>query len=203
MTSVAEPTATPRVDWRVIVRSGLILGVITTVGVWLFAMLTGATSGFARTIVQSVLVLLGGVVFAFGPALLFRPRDVDTIAWASMIGLLGALFFTVFDTAILRPLDTYSWKWDAIGGGSGFWYIPVWWMGAALLAWLGAWGVAINSPGDGNVNPPIGQTLVITLVLAALLMVLGIVPFTAASAALAFSLALVIQVALSSVFRKG
>jgi len=102
-------------------------------------------AGTTEIIVQSVLVLVGGAVFAYVPSMLLRPRDTDGIAWAAMIGLLGALVFTVIDTVLLRPMNLYHWTWDAIGGGSGFWYIPVWWMGAVFLAWLGAWVVAASS----------------------------------------------------------
>ena len=162
-----------------------------------------ALSGTGETLVQSVFILLGGVVFAYLPSRLQRPRDADTIAWAAMIGLLGALFFTVIDTVALRPIDLYHWTWDALGGGSGFWYVPVWWMGSAFLAWLGAWIVAKSSE-TTEPNFPLlaGQSVAIGVVVAVILIVTRIVPFHSAGVALGFTLGLVIHVPLSGVMRK-
>ena len=42
------------------------------------------------------------------------------------------------DIILLRPFHAYPWTWDAIGGGSTWWYLPIWWMLGTLLAWLGA-----------------------------------------------------------------
>jgi hypothetical protein len=46
--------------------------------------------------------------------------------------------FSVIDIVLFRPLKAYPWTWDAIGGGSSWWYLPVWWMLGTFLAWMGA-----------------------------------------------------------------
>jgi hypothetical protein len=116
------------------------------------------------------------------------------------VGLLGALVFTVIDTAMLRPANLYHWSWDEIGGGSGFWYIPVWWMASAVLAWLGAWIVAIVARGGREPMPLVIGLL--TAGLAVALFGLGVavrlLPFHAASVALAFAVGLVVHVALAA-----
>jgi len=38
---------------------------------------------------------------------------------------------------VLRPFQAYPWTWDAIGGGSTWWYLPIWWMLGTFLAWTG------------------------------------------------------------------
>ncbi len=91
MTSAIEPAARGRHDARSILTAAAKLGLVTVVGVVIFALLSRALGGAAETIVQSALVLLGGAVFAYFPAATVRPRDVDTVAWAALIGLLGAL----------------------------------------------------------------------------------------------------------------
>ena len=203
MTSVAE-TSSAHPHWRVVVRAGAQVGVVTAVGVAIFALMSRGMEGTSETLVQSVLVLVGAAVFAYLPSMLLRPRDVDSIAWASLIGLLGALVFTVIDTAIFRPMNLYHWTWDAIGGGSGFWYIPVWWMGSAFLAWLGAWVVATSSRQTEAPVPAIaGQTVGIGVVLGAILMATGLVPFHSAGFALAFTIGLVLHVPLAGVMHKG
>ncbi|HET7039265.1 MAG TPA: hypothetical protein VFH97_05215, partial [Gemmatimonadales bacterium] len=121
MTAVAEPVV-DRADVRTVLTGGILLGVLTTIGVVAFALLSRALSGATEDVVRAVLILAGGIAFSYLPAVWIRPRTVDGIAWAALVGLLGALAFTVLDTAILRPLNLYHWTWDAIGGGSGFWY---------------------------------------------------------------------------------
>jgi hypothetical protein len=148
---------------------------------------------------QAVLVIAGGAVFSYLPSAWVRPRGADAIAWASMLGLLGAAAFTVFDTALLRPLDLYHWTWDEIGGGSGFWYVPVWWMGSAFLAWLGGMITArTGAPLTAG-----AQTAGLAVVLFAIIAATGIAPFHAAVAALALTIALVIHVPLASVLSRG
>ena len=199
MTAAVHPT-TDRSEVRTILLGGIRLGVLTTVGVVVFALLARALSGPVEVVVQAILLLLGGVVFSYVPSLSTRPRTMDGIAWAAMVGLLGALVFTVLDTAILRPAHLYHWTWDRIGGGSGFWYVPVWWMGSAVLAWLGAWNVAIAGRGDREPAPLVLGLL--TAGLAVVLFGLGVavrlLPFHAAAVALAFAVALVLHVALAA-----
>ncbi len=203
MTSAAQLASDTQSDWRSMVRSGVIVGAVTAAGVVLFALLSRVMSGTSEIFVQSLLVVLGGAVFAYLPSVLLRPRDTDTIAWTAMVGLLGALVFTVIDTVVLRPVDLYHWTWDAIGGGSGFWYISVWWMGAAFLAWLGAWMVAKTSNGgESNVLVTAAQTIGIGLVISLILMVTGVIPVHSAGFALGFTLGLVLHVPLSGVMRK-
>lgn len=195
MTARAEST-TERTDARTLVQGGLLLGLLTAVGVAFFALVSRALSGPVELGVQAVLVLVGGVLFAYWPAAVVRPASTDGVAWAALVGLLGALAFTVLDTALLRPFGLYHWSWDQIGGGSGFWYIPVWWMGSAVVAWLGAWAAAASGAVEpGQLVPPAVRTAAIALVLFAILGV-AVAPFTSAVMALAFVLALPLNVAL-------
>jgi hypothetical protein len=199
MTAAVQPNV-DRSDVRGILTGGLQLGALTTVGVVAFALLSRALTGTVEVVVQSVLVVVGGVVFAYLPSRSVRPRTVDGIAWASLVGLLGALAFSVVDTAVLRPLHLYHWTWDRIGGGSGFWYLPVWWMGSAFLAWLGAWIVAMAARGDRE-PATLGLGLlsaVLGVVLFGLSAAMGWLPFHAASLALTFSIGLVVHVALAA-----
>jgi hypothetical protein len=203
MTSAAEPLG-ERADVRTIVVGGVILGLLTAVGVVAFALLSRAVHGTTLTVVQSLLVLVGGVIATYFPALRIHPRSADGVAWASLVGLLGALTFTVVDTAVLRPVGIYSWTWDRIGGGSGFWYIPVWWMGAAVLAWLGAWALSLTAAGAQGVEAVrrAGMTIVVAAVVFAVLVVSRAAPATTAIVALAYAVAVVLGVPLAAVARR-
>ena len=193
------PTApVDRSDWRLIVFGGAGIGVATAIGVALFAFLSRMLDGTAETIVQAVLILVGGGVCAFLPAHWIRPRSVDGIAWAALLGLVGALSFAVLDIGVLRPLGTYRWSWDLIGGGSGYWYLPVWFMGSAVLAWLGGWIVAGQRRSSGGPLMAAAQAEGLAIVLFGVLVVV-VGPFHAGMMALAYALALVVLIPLSAV----
>lgn len=199
MTSAVHLTTEERYDVRTMVGGGIKLGLLTAAGVVVFALVSRALGPgtFERTL-QSLFVLAGAAVASYLPASWVRPRSTDGIAWAALLGLLGALAFTVVDTAVLRPLTIYHWTWDAIGGGSGFWYVPVWWMGSAVLAWLGAWVVAAAARGGAKaVWMSAAQTAGLAIVLLGMLTVTGLAPFHPAVMALAFALGLPLHVAIA------
>ncbi|HEX9729467.1 MAG TPA: hypothetical protein VGA37_13250 [Gemmatimonadales bacterium] len=204
MTTAVHPADSDRSDVRTIVGSGVILGIVTTIGVVAFALLSRSLDGTGEIITQSVLIMGGGVMFSFFPAMRSRPRSADGIAWAALIGLLGALVFTVFDAAALRPVHLYHWTWDEIGGGSGLWYIPVWWMGSALLAWLGSMVVGYSARSGRDPQPlMVGvQTAGLGVILFGITAAMGILPFHPAVAALAFTVALILHVPLSAVMHR-
>jgi hypothetical protein len=87
-------------------------------------------------------VAIGLAATAFLPAIWTRPRTIEGIAGAAGIGLGAALAFLVIDVIVLQPIGTYTNRWWEVGGGSNWWYHPVWWMGSSLIAWLGAFVVA-------------------------------------------------------------
>lgn len=198
MTSPAQAAAAPQTDVRTIVGGGIKLGIATAAGVVVFALLSRALTGQTEIIVQSLLVLVGGTVFAYAPSYWVRPRGVDAVAWAATLGLLGSVAFTVIDTAILRPANLYHWTWDAIGGGSGFWYIPVWWMGSCFLAWLGAWVHSMAASRGGNLVNAATQTAGLSVLLLAAFTLSGLAPFHAAVAALAYTVALILYVPIAA-----
>jgi len=201
MTSLAAPAVTSQTDVRTIVGGGIKLGIATAIGVVAFALLSRTLAGRAEVVVQSLLILAGGTVFSYAPSYWVRPRGVDAIAWAALMGLLGSVAFTIVDTVVLRPVDLYHWTWDAIGGGSGFWYVPVWWMGSCFLAWLGAWVHSLAAARGRNVASAAMQTAGLAVLLFVALTVSGLAPFHGAVAALAYALALVVHVPVAAVLR--
>ena len=200
MTAAVSP-AHDRADARAMLMSGCQLGLLTVLGVAAFALLSRVLTGATEVVVQAALVAAGGVVFSYFPSIGVRPRTVDGIAWASMVGLLGALVFTVVDTAVLRPLDLYHWTWDAIGGGSGFWYIPVWWMGSAVLASLGALTVATLARGGREPSPLATGLLTggLAILLFGVVAALRLLPFHSAVMALVFAVGQVLHAGFAAV----
>jgi len=134
----------------------------------------------ARGVVEALIVLGTGVLAAFLPARWTAPRGADGIAGAAAIGLVGTIVFSAIDIIVLRPLKAYPWTWDAIGGGSSWWYLPVWWMLGTFLAWMG--GIVTASAGARG-----GET---TLARRALPVVIATVIGAVVARLLAFGIAL-------------
>jgi hypothetical protein len=138
MSAAATPAPSDRSDFRTVTTGGAKLGVATAIAVVLFlAAARHLPPGAGRAAVEALIVLAAAVAAAFLPAWWTAARGIEGIAGAAATGLVGAVVFSVIDVAVLRPLHAYPWTWDAIGGGSSWWYLPVWWMLGTFLAWMG------------------------------------------------------------------
>lgn len=154
---MAAPSSAPtahvafdRSDFRTVTLGGAGVGLVTGVLVVAFlaaSRLVPETAG-ARGVVEALIVLAGGVLAAFLPATWTAPRGGDGIAGAAAIGLVGTIVFSAIDIIVLRPFKAYPWTWDAIGGGSTWWYLPVWWMLGTFLAWMGGIVTAAAPAGE-------------------------------------------------------
>src|SRR6266571_2453605 len=139
MSATAAPAGTDRSDFRTVTVGGAKMGVITALAVVLFlaaSRLVPATGGL-RSGVEALIVLAAGVAASFLPAQWSAARQVEGIAGAAATGLVGTIVFMAIDIVVFRPLKAYPWTWDAIGGGSTWWYLPIWWMLGTFLAWTG------------------------------------------------------------------
>lgn len=131
-------SATDRSDFKHILVSGTKVGVITGVAV-ILALLVGRLlpGGLPRDLLLSVVVLVAAVLTSLLPAHWAVSRNTEGIAGAAAMGLWGTVAFMAIDIVLLRPVRAYPWTWDAIGGGSTWWYLPLWWMLGTYLAWMG------------------------------------------------------------------
>jgi len=137
MSATAAP-APDRSDFRTVTLGGVLIGVVTGVAVVLVVAASRTlVAGIAVGGVQALVVLAAGVVVAFLPAQWTAARGTEGIAGAAAVGLVGTVVFSAIDIVLLRPFKAYPWTWDAIGGGSTWWYLPVWWMLGTFLAWMG------------------------------------------------------------------
>ncbi len=101
------------------------------------------------------------------PGLWTRPRTIEGIAGAAGIGLGATGVFLLVDVVLLQNIGTYTNRWYEIGGGSNWWYHPVWWMVGTFIPWMGAWLLANQTNRNGR--PSVGQALITILVLAVLI----------------------------------
>lgn len=138
MTAPAQAVTAERTDARSAVMRGLQLGVITALAVVVFVKGGELIGDVATPWFGMVVVFTTGCVVSLLPARWVGARTGDGIAAAALVGLVGTAAFSLIDIALLRPLTLYSWRWDAVGGTSGWWYLPVWWMLGTFVAWMGA-----------------------------------------------------------------
>jgi len=140
MSAPAAPLPSDRSDFRTVTLGGAGIGLVTGVAVVFFLAASQRVpdTGGLRDAVEALIVLAAGVMVAFLPASWTVPRSTEGIAGAAAIGLVGTIVFSAIDIIVLRPFKAYPWTWDAIGGGSTWWYLPVWWMLGTFLAWMGA-----------------------------------------------------------------
>jgi hypothetical protein len=155
-----------------IVAGSIKLGLIETLLVLVFSLASRFLDGVLETIVCALIVIVGLAVVTMLPGLWTRPRTIEGIAGAAGIGLGATAVFLLMDVMLLQNIGTYSNRWQEIGGGSNWWYHPVWWMVGTFLPWLGAWILAIQVDRKGRPNPVTG--LLIAFALAVLVGALAV-----------------------------
>lgn len=174
MTSTAEleseydATAVP-----LIVLGSIKLGLLESVLVLLFSLASRFLAGVPETIVCGLIILVGLAAVTMLPGLWTRPRTIEGIAGAAGIGLGAAGVFLLLDVMLLQNIGTYTHRWLDIGGGSNWWYHPVWWMVGTFLPWMGAWIIANQRERRGQ--PAVGPALLLALGFTALVGVAAVV----------------------------
>jgi hypothetical protein len=136
--STSAVATTDRSDFRNVLVSGTKVGVVTGITVVAYLVLIRFLPvGVARDAILSLLVLAAGVLVSLLPGEWAGARNTEGVAGAAAIGLWGSIAFMAIDVLLLRPFKAFPWTWDAIGGGSTWWYLPIWWMLGTFLAWMG------------------------------------------------------------------
>jgi len=193
-----------RSEFRHILISGTIVGAAIAAAVVVFLLVAWLLpAGVLASLLLMLIVLAGGALAAFLPASFATSRTVQGIASAAAIGLWGTIVFMAIDIILLRPFKAFPWTWDAVGGGSTWWYLPIWWMLGTFLAWMGAIVTAGRAVRAGNTAirslaiAPLGGGLA-----AALGLGLGGLMLMPVAAGLGFAVTLVIF-ALIVLSRKG
>lgn len=167
MTSAVHPHAGhDQTQLTAVLRYGAILGLLQTVSVFAFSLVSRFLEGVPELLLGSVIVVAGIAATTALPGLWTRARTIEGISGAAGLGLFATVVFTLTDSFVLQWIGTYTNRWREIGGGSNWWYLPIWWMVGTYLPWLGAWALA-NTAGDGE--PATGKVLGISLVLAVLI----------------------------------
>ncbi len=161
-----------RTEIPALVRAALKLGVLQAVLVALFSVVSRYLDGPIELIPGALIVVVGLIATTVLPGLWTRARTVEGIAGAAAIGLGATVVFMVIDVALLQPLGFYTNRWREIGGGSNWWYLPVWWMVGTYLPWMGAWILANQSEKSGTTS--VGALVVTAFAFTVLSALVGI-----------------------------
>ena len=141
-------------DIPAIVRGSVKLGLIEAAIVLVISLVSHLLpNGPLQTILLGLIVLVGLAGVTLLPGLWTRPRTIEGIAGAAGIGLGAAITFLLIDVTLLQNIGTYGHRWLDLGGGSNWWYHPVWWMVGTFLPWFGSWMLANQLVKSGNVSP--------------------------------------------------
>jgi hypothetical protein len=156
-------------DVPAIVRGAVKLGLLESVTVLLVSLVSHLLpNGALQTVVLAVIVFAGLAAVTLLPGLWTRARTIEGIAGAAGIGLGAAVVFLLVDVTLLQNIGTYGHRWLDVGGGSNWWYHPVWWMVGTFLPWFGAWMLANQAVKSGEVSPvaAFGMALALAVVCA-------------------------------------
>jgi len=185
MTATAAPSssATDRSDFRTVLVGGTKVGALAAVAVVLCALVVQVVppprTGGLRQGLLALIVLAAAVSASLLPGRWVRAQSAEGVAGAAAMGLWGTVVFMAIDIALLRPLNhlvtIYPWTWDAVGGGSSWWYLPIWWMLGTFLAWMG--GIVTAGQASRGEQPVVKTALPIlvgAVVLAAVARLVGL-----------------------------
>ncbi len=187
MTATAAPSssATDRSDFRTVLVGGTKTGALAAAAVVLCALVVQVVpprppqAGGIRQGLLALIVLAAAVSASLLPGRWVRAQSTEGVAGAAAMGLWGTVVFMAIDIALLRPLNhlvtIYPWTWDAVGGGSSWWYLPIWWMLGTFLAWMG--GIVTAAQASRGEQPVVKTALPIlvgAIVLAAVARLVGL-----------------------------
>jgi hypothetical protein len=169
---MTSATTVDRSEFRHVLFSGTIAGAVTAAAVIIYLVISRLLpAGIIEALLETIIVIAAAVAATFLPAFFATSRTVQGVASAAAIGLWGTIVFMAIDIILLRPFKAYPWTWDAVGGGSTWWYLPIWWMLGTFLAWMGAIVTAgrVARGGDASI-----RSLAIPVVAGAVAVGLGL-----------------------------
>lgn len=171
--TVRAESAYDTTDLPHVVRCAVRLAVFEAVIVVALSFITRFLSGPVEFALGALVLVAGITVVTFLPGRWTNARTIEGIAGAAGIGLTAAVVFLVIDVSVLQPLGMYTNRWRQIGGGSNWWYHPVWWMVGTFLPWMGAQALASQAHKTGRASVPAGLAMALAATLVC--WVLGVV----------------------------
>jgi hypothetical protein len=162
-------------DVPALVRGSVKLGLLEAVMVLAISLISRLLPlGLLQVVLLAVALVIGLGAVTLLPGLWTRPRTIEGIAGAAGIGLGAAVVFLLIDVTLLQNIGTYGHRWLEVGGGSNWWYHPVWWMVGTFMPWMGAWILAnqVTRHGTVSAGSAFGTALACAVVLAVVAVVI-------------------------------
>lgn len=150
--AVHASTGADQTDLPLVLRASVKLGLIESAAVLVIGLVSKYLDGAVEQGLLLVLVTAAVVAVTFLPGLWTRAATIEGIAGAAGIGLAATVVFLIVDVALFQPFGLYTHRWRDIGGGSNWWYHPVWWMVGTYLPWFGAWILANQTSKGGSAS---------------------------------------------------
>ncbi len=164
-------------DLPEVLRASVKLGLLESVAILVIGLVSKLLDGPLEVALLSILVTLAVLTVTILPGIWTRARTIEGIAGAAGIGLAATWIFLIVDVALFQPFGLYSNRWLEIGGGSNWWYHPVFWMVGCYLPWLGAYQLAAHRASGAEPSPAkVAVTSLIFTLLCGVLAVLIHVP---------------------------
>ena len=203
MVGAAAPVATDRSDFRTVTVGGARIGLLTAAATVAFLLTSRyVPAPLPQSLLETLIVLAAGVAVSFLPAVWAAARSTEGIAGCAAMGLVGTIVFMAIDIVLLRPFKAYPWTWDALGGNSSWWYLPIWWMLGTFLAWTGGIVTAgLAARGEATLARAATPTLVATVVLVTAARLAGLQVALPVATGAGFTLALAV-LAVAALARK-
>ena len=133
-----------------VLRAAVKLGILESAAILVIGLVSKYLDGFLETALLGVLVTIAVLAVTFLPGIWTRARSIEGISGAAGIGLAATVVFLFVDVCFFQPFGLYTHRWLDIGGGSNWWYHPVFWMVGTYLPWLGAWILANQAAKGGT-----------------------------------------------------
>ena len=141
----ADQTELPHV-----LRAAVKLGILESAAILVIGLVSKYLDGILETALLGVLVTVAVLAVTFLPGIWTRARSIEGISGAAGIGLAATVVFLLVDVSFFQPFGLYTHRWLDIGGGSNWWYHPIFWMVGTYLPWLGAWILANQAAKGGT-----------------------------------------------------
>jgi hypothetical protein len=152
-------------DLPYVLRAAVKLGILESAAVLVIGLVSKNLDGILETALLGALVTVAVLAVTFLPGIWTRARSIEGISGAAGIGLTATVVFLAVDVTLFQPFGLYTHRWLDIGGGSNWWYHPIFWMVGTYLPWLGAWILANQAAGGGA--PSFASASVLLLVCTA------------------------------------
>jgi hypothetical protein len=152
-------------ELRGVVRGAIILALIQAVVVVIVSVINKSLDGTIDRALSGIVVYIGAMITIFYPATLTRPRTIEGIAGAAGIGLAATWIYVLLDAFLLQNFGVYTNRWRQIGGGSIWWYLPVWWMVGTYLSWMGGW-IFANLARKSGTSSLVSAVILVTITAA-------------------------------------